>query len=107
MRKKGLLFLSVLFLLSFLLFLLLSDRWLEKRMELFGSSIVGAKVEFEGVDFSLLKLRMKWDSLRITNPDNTWRNLFETGYAEFDFDAFPLISKKYIIEKLEVITDRF
>jgi len=90
-----------------LLFLLLTDRWLENRMESTGSAIVGAKVEFDGVDFSFLKLRMKWDSLRVANPDNTWKNIFETGKVEFDVDLLPLLSKKYIIENVELQGLRF
>jgi uncharacterized protein (TIGR03545 family) len=69
-------------------------------MEAFGSSIVGAKVEFDGVDFSLLNLQMKWKRLQVTNPDDTWRNLFETGNTEFRMDLMPLFSKKIIIENL-------
>jgi uncharacterized protein (TIGR03545 family) len=76
-------------------------------MEATGSALIGAKVEFDGVDFSLLNLRMKWDSLRVTNPDNTWKNIFETANSEFDLDLVPLFSKKYIIENLQVEGLRF
>ncbi|UCF63509.1 MAG: hypothetical protein JSW33_13230, partial [bacterium] len=107
MRKKGLVFLIGLFGIFMLFFLLLTDRWLENRMESTGSAIVGAKVEFDGVDFSFLKLKMKWDSLRVTNPEDTWRNTFETGKVEFDVDLLPLFSKKYIIENVELQGLRF
>ena len=107
MRTKGIIFLLVLFGLFLLLFLLLSDRWLERRMESAGSALIGAKVEFDGVDFSFIKLHMKWDSLRVTNPENTWKNIIETQKAEFDLDLLPLFSKKYIIENLEVQGIRF
>jgi uncharacterized protein (TIGR03545 family) len=99
-RKKGLLFLLILFLIIIAIFLIFTDRWLENRMEAFGSSIVGAKVEFDGVDFSLLSLNMRWKRLQVTNPDDTWRNLFETGNTEFDVDLIPLLSRKFIIENL-------
>jgi uncharacterized protein (TIGR03545 family) len=91
----------------FAVMLLLTDRWLEWQMEDFGSALVGAKVEFDGVDFSLLKLRMKWERLQVTDPNNTWRNLFESGIAEFDLDLVPLFSKKIIIEKLQLEGLRF
>ena len=107
MRTKGIIFLLVLFGLFLLIFFLLSDRWLERRMEFAGSALIGAKVEFDGVDFSFLNLHLKWDSLRVTNPDNTWKNIFETQKAEFDLDFLPLFSKKYIIENLQVEGLRF
>ena len=107
MRTKGIIFLLVLFGLFLLIFFLLSDRWLERRMEFAGSALIGAKVEFDGVDFSFLNLHLKWDSLRVTNPDNTWKNIFETQKAEFDLDFLPLFSKKYIIENLQLEGLRF
>jgi uncharacterized protein (TIGR03545 family) len=76
-------------------------------MESAGSALIGAKVEFDGVDFSFLKLHMKWDSLRVTNPENTWKNIIATQKAEFDLDLLPLFSKKYIIENLQVEGLRF
>ena len=102
MRKKGLLLLLILFLIFLAIFMIFTDRWLENRMEAFGTSIVGARVEFDGVDFSFLKLRMQWQRLQVTNPDDTWRNLFETGKAEFDLDLVPLFSRKIIIENLSL-----
>jgi uncharacterized protein (TIGR03545 family) len=102
LRKKGLLFLGILFLLILLIYLIFTDRWLENQMESIGTTINGAKVELDGVDFSFLKLRIKWDRLQVTDPQNTWRNLFETGKAEFDLDLEPLLSKKYIIENFQL-----
>lgn len=102
MRKKGLLFLGVLFLLILIIYLIFTDRWLENQMESIGTSINGAKVELDGVDFSFLKLRIKWDRLQVTDPQNTWQNLFETGKAEFDLDLEPLLSRKYIIENFQL-----
>jgi len=50
---------------------------------------------------------MKWKRLQVTNPDHTWRNLFESGIAEFDLDLVPLFSKKIIIENLQLEGLRF
>jgi uncharacterized protein (TIGR03545 family) len=106
-RTKGILFLLLILVFVVLISMIFTDRWLENQMESVGSSIVGASVEFEGVDFSFLKLRVKWDSLKVTNPDNTWQNLFETGFTEFDLDPVPLFSKKVIIENVEMEGLRF
>lgn len=107
MRTKGIIFLLVLFGMVVAIMWFFTDRWLENQMEDIGSSMVGAKVEFDGVDFSFTKLHMRWKRLQVTNPDNTWQNLFETGIAEFDMDLLPLISKKIIIENMQVEGLRF
>ncbi|OGB68879.1 MAG: hypothetical protein A2Y94_03925 [Caldithrix sp. RBG_13_44_9] len=107
MRTKGIIFLLVLFGIIIGLMMLFTDRWLEGQMESIGSSLVGARVEFDGVDFSFIRLHMKWKRLQVTNADNTWRNLFETAAAEFDLDLLPLFSKKVIIENLQLEGLRF
>ena len=107
MRKQGIIFLLVLFAIIIVIFYLFTDRWLEHQMESVGSTIVGAKVEFDGVDFSLFKLRMHWDSLKVTDPKHTWYNLFETGTADFDMEFEPLLSKKFVIENLQLEGLRF
>jgi uncharacterized protein (TIGR03545 family) len=102
LRKKGLLTLIIIFLIFLVIYLIFSDRWLENEMEKVGSTINGALVEFEGVDFSFTQLRLRWDRLQVTNRKNTWRNLFETGKAEFDLALQPLLSKKAIIENFHL-----
>ncbi|GAB4377677.1 MAG: hypothetical protein Kow0042_25780 [Calditrichia bacterium] len=107
MRKKGILFLLILFILIVGITLIFTDRFLENQMESLGSSAVGAKVEFDGVDFSLTTLHMKWDRLQVTDPKDTWRNLFETGRVDFDLELIPLFSKKFIIENIRIDSLRF
>lgn len=107
MRKKGLLFLLIIIGIILALSFLFTDRWLENRLEAAGSSLVGARVEFEGVDFSLFQLRMKWTRLQVTDPQNTMQNLFETGPAEFDLALEPLLTKKILIENFQLKELRF
>lgn len=107
MRKKGVLLLLIVLVLFLVLSLLLTNGWLERQMESVGSSLVGAKVEFDGVRFSVFGLKTKWDRLQVTDPKNTWYNLFETGKVEFDLDLEPLLYKKVIIENLELDSLRF
>ncbi len=107
MRKQGLIFLVALAGIILALYLIFSDRWIEKRMESLISRITGAKVEFDGVAFSLFRLQMGWDRLQVTDPDNTWKNLFETEQVEFDFALEPLFSKRFIIENFEVLGIKF
>jgi uncharacterized protein (TIGR03545 family) len=101
-RWKGILFLIVLAGIVFALNLIFTDTWLEKRLESAGSSLVGAKVEIDRLDFSLLGLRLRWDSLQVTNPKNTMKNIFTTGRTDFNFDLLPLLQKKVLIENLQM-----
>jgi uncharacterized protein (TIGR03545 family) len=107
LRKKGIIFLVVLIAVIFILSLIFTDWWLERQMENVGSAIVGAKVEFDNVDFSLLGLRIRWDRLQVTDPQHTMTNLFETGKCDFDLATAPLFSKKFNVENFEVQGLRF
>lgn len=102
LRKQGFLGLAVLIAIGVLLTLLFTDRWLENQMESLGSNIVGARVEFEGVDFSFLHPGIRWDSLQVANPNDTWRNLFSTGVCELRLSLQPLLSGKIIVRQLAV-----
>ncbi|MBN1482914.1 TIGR03545 family protein [candidate division KSB1 bacterium] len=102
MRWKGLIFLAVLIGIVVALGLLLTDKWLEKRLESVGTAIVGAKVEIDRLDFSIFGLHMRWDSLQVTNPKNTMKNMLTTGRTNFDLEFAPLLKKKVIIDNIEM-----
>lgn len=104
MRWKGIVFLVVLAGIVFALNLVFTDTWLEKRLENAGSSLVGAKVEIDRLDFSLLGLRLRWDSLQVTNPKSTMKNILTAGRTDFNFDLLPLLQKKVLIENLQMIS---
>ncbi len=102
MRKSGIILLVVVAGIFTAAWLVFTDAFLEKRMESLGGRINGARVDFEGVNFSLIGLRMHWNGLQVADPDNTWKNMFETGSCTFDIALEPLLKKKFIIENLEV-----
>jgi uncharacterized protein (TIGR03545 family) len=102
MRKKGIIILLVFAGIYIALSLLLTDRWFERRLENMGSSMVGAKVEVDGFHFSLFKMTVRWDSLQITDPKNTWTNLIAMSKSEFKMDALPLLRKKVIVENVQM-----
>ena len=107
MRKKGIAILLVVAALFCLWAFLLSDRWLEKRLESLAGNIVGARVELEKFDFSLFGMRIQWARLSVADPDDTWRNLLETGYCTLDLDSAPLFKGKFIIEDMRLLDLRF
>lgn len=102
MRKKGILLLLILIVICMGLGFLLTDRWLEKQLEKTGSALVGAKVEINNLDLSLIGLHAGWDSLQVTDPKNTMQNMLVTGKCDFDFRLLPLLSRKLIIEEIAV-----
>ncbi len=102
MRPKGIIGLLVLVLIVGLLTFLIDDQWIENQLENIGTSIVGARVEIDRLDFSLLGLAISLDRLQVTNPNDTWKNLFETGRLAFDVDTKPLFKKKFIIDEITI-----
>jgi uncharacterized protein (TIGR03545 family) len=98
-RKKGVGLLAGIATLILLLIFLFRDSLIERTMNRAGSSIVGAKVEFHGVHYSILKSILTWKTLQVTNPLDTRYNLFETGTSTLNIRVEPLIYKRYIFEK--------
>ncbi|MBN1465997.1 TIGR03545 family protein, partial [candidate division KSB1 bacterium] len=102
MRWKGILLLVILIGIAVALSFLLTDRWLEKQFESVGAAIVGAKVEIDDFDFSIFGLHMRWDSLQVTNPNNTMKNIITSGRTDFDLELAPLLQKKFIVENIQM-----
>ncbi len=101
-RWKGVTFLIVVAVIIFILSLIFTDRWLEGQLEKAGSQLVGAKVEIDGFDFSPFSTQIKLKRLQVTDPKHTMRNLFETGNCEINFEFWPLLSKKVIVENFQI-----
>ena len=101
-RWKGVTFLAVLVIVIFVLSLIFTDRWLEHQLETAGSRMIGAKVEIEGLDLSLFGAKLKIDGIQVTDPAHTMRNLFQTGRCELNFEFWPLLSKKIIVENFQI-----
>ncbi|MHB2151065.1 TIGR03545 family protein [Calditrichota bacterium LG25] len=101
-RWKGVILLAALVVLFLALSMIFTDRWLEAKLEASGSALVGARVEIDDLDFSFFGSHLKFKGLRVTNPRNTMRNLFETGACELNFEFWPLLSKKIIVENFQI-----
>ncbi|MBN2410073.1 TIGR03545 family protein [candidate division KSB1 bacterium] len=100
MRWKGIITLLVLAGIVIICGLIFTDSWLEKKLETAGSNIIGARVEINKFDISLLGLHVKWDSLQVTDPQDTWKNVLTTGKCEFNMAFLPLLRKKVVIENV-------
>ncbi|OQX58358.1 hypothetical protein B5M50_04465, partial [candidate division KSB1 bacterium 4484_219] len=106
MRWKGLIFLATLVAIFIALSMFFIDKWIESGLEKAAQAIVGARVEIDNLDFSLTGLSIKWDRLQVTDPNNTMRNLIETGRTAFKMNAPALFRKRYIIEEMTLVDVR-
>jgi uncharacterized protein (TIGR03545 family) len=102
MRPKGLIGLAVIALIIGLCIFFFTDDFIEGLIEDIGSSMVGAKVEVDDLKFGLLDLSISMQRLQVTNPNDTWKNLFETRRLSFDMEMTPLFRKKVIINDVTV-----
>jgi uncharacterized protein (TIGR03545 family) len=107
MRKQGLVFLAVVAALFVLINSVITDRWIERRLERFGTRLNGAAVELDLFDFSITGLRIDWARLQVTDPEDTRTNLFETGRCSFDLAPGPLLKGRFIVEEFELQGLRF
>ncbi len=69
---------------------------IEKSLE----TTIGAKVDLQKLHLDLWNLKITIGDLRITNPNNTWRNLIETKNISFQMAPIPLFSGKIVIEEI-------
>lgn len=97
-RKKGIGLLAIIAFVIFLLIILFRDSLIERFINRAGNSILGAKVEFHGVHYSIFKNSLSWESLEVTNPYDPMRNLFEIKTSYLDIQLEPLLYKRYIFK---------
>lgn len=81
----------------------ITDDWIESNLEYQASVLNEAKVEFDGFEFSLLNLKLKWDRLQVANKNSTMENTFETGETEFSMQFWPLIlANKVVVNNVKL-----
>ncbi len=102
MRKKFVYFVLIPFIIVAIILYLFIESWIESGLEYAGEKIVGAKVEIDNLDLSLFPIGIEFQRLQVTNPDDGWKNLFETGKVKFALDFGLLLRGKYIIESMEI-----
>ncbi len=102
MRRNGLIGIAILVLLVGAAWYFLTDALFERQIEDVGGSVVGAKVEIDNFELSLTGLSVSLDRLQVTDPNDTWTNLFETGRVAFEMEAGPLIRKKVVVNEVAI-----
>ncbi len=102
MRPKGVLLLLVVVALVAAGFYFFSDGLVERSVEDAGSGALGARVEIDDLDLNLTSLAISMARLQVANPNDTWKNLFETGRLAFNVDAAQLLRKKLVVEEVTI-----
>lgn len=103
MRIWGIITVLILAALTFAATYFITDEWVEEKIEYQASIVNQAKVEIDGLDFSLFELHMRWDRLQVTNPNKTMENTFETGKTEFNMQFWPIIlGNKVIVDNVQL-----
>lgn len=82
------------------IWLLLVDGVVERLIEKTGTRVVGARVELDSADLSLLPLGLTLHRLQVTNPDEPMRNAVEIERLAMGMDGLQLLQRKVIIEEM-------
>ena len=102
MRKKFILYVLIPLIILGVVVYFFIDRWVESGLETAGESVVGAKVEIDQLKLTLFPLGITFERMQVANPDDPWKNIFETRHVGFTMDAGQLLRGKYIVETMEV-----
>ncbi len=102
MRKNFIYFVLIPFIIICVVVYFFIDGWVESGLEAAGDEIVGAKVEIDNLSINFSPIGVTWQRMQVTNPNDTWRNMFETGKVNFAMNFGQLLRGKYIIETMEV-----
>ena len=102
MRKNFILFVLIPAIIIGIVVYLFIDRWVEAGLETAGEAAVGAKVEIDNLKLTLFPLGITFERMQVANPDDPWKNIFETRRVAFTMNPGQLLRGKYIIETMEV-----
>lgn len=85
-----------------LLWLLVVDGLVKATIEEEGTALVGAKVELDAADLTLLPSGLTLTRLQITNPDDPMTNMVEIARLTATLDGLQLLRRKVIIDDMRV-----
>ncbi len=102
MRKKFVYFALIPAIILSVVVYLFIDRWIESGMEAAGEAAVGAKVEIDHLRLTINPIAIEFARLQVANPNDVWKNIFETGKVRFSLNFGQLLRGKYIVETMEM-----
>jgi uncharacterized protein (TIGR03545 family) len=106
-RWKAIVPLGVLLVLLAVGWYLFLDRIVERRVELTGAELVGARVDVASADVRLGEGTIVLRGLQVTNPDRPMTNLFEAEEIVVNVRVVPLLEKKLLIDTVALRGMRF
>lgn len=106
-RWKGLIPFVLLLGVLGLVWLVFGDRIVENTTEEASTEFLGAHVELEGVRIDESRAAISMRALRMADPLDPMRNLFETGAVSLTLEPVPLLEKKFVIRELRIDDVRF
>eukprot|EP01156_Anaeramoeba_ignava_P002106 Anaeramoba_ignava/a217569_31.p1 GENE.a217569_31~~a217569_31.p1 ORF type:complete len:629 (-),score=103.68 a217569_31:134-2020(-) len=68
-----------------------------------GSKVYGAKLDVDSLKFEPFEGTLSWNRFQMTDRDNTMKNLFEFGRTEINLEIKPLLAKKVIMNKVQLV----
>ncbi len=78
------------------------DGWMKRFIEEAGTEAVGAKVELDRADLSLLPAGLTLTRLQVTNPKKPMTNAVEIAQVTMGLDGLNLLRRKVIVEEMAV-----
>jgi uncharacterized protein (TIGR03545 family) len=84
----------------FLFWIFFIDSFVERMIENTGTRIVGAKVELDDADVSLVPLGLTLTHLQVANPDEPMTNAVEVRRIAFSMDGINALRRKIVIEDM-------
>jgi uncharacterized protein (TIGR03545 family) len=83
--------------------LLFLDGIIKRFIEDRASLTAGARVDIGDLEFKIFGLSMDIRDLQVANPDHPMRNALQVGRLTFDLGAAPLLKKKVVIDRMNVV----
>jgi uncharacterized protein (TIGR03545 family) len=102
MRKKFVYYALIPTIIICIVVYLFIDSWIESGLEYGGEMAVGAKVEIDNLHLSLNPIGIEFARLQVADPDDSWKNIFETAKVKFALNFGQLLRGKFIIETMEM-----
>lgn len=83
--------------------LLFLDGIIKRFIEERASLAAGARVDIGDLEFKIFGLSLDIRDLQVANPDHPMRNSLQVGRLTFDLGAAPLLKKKVVIDRMNVV----
>jgi uncharacterized protein (TIGR03545 family) len=83
--------------------LLFLDGIIKRFIEERASLAAGARVDIGSLELKIFELSLDIRDLQVANPDQPMRNSLQVGRLTFDLGAAPLVKKKVVIDRMNVV----